>query len=57
MNIAEILTLLFGLATTVLGILLKAEYDKRKSLQQQLAELRRNAYYAFNESINEFMLV
>jgi hypothetical protein len=56
MNIAEILTLLFGLATTVLGILLKAEYDKRKSLQQQLAELRRNAYSAFNESINELML-
>ncbi len=56
MNIAEILTLVFGLATTVLGILLKAEYDKRINLQQQLAELRRNAYSAFNESINAFML-
>jgi hypothetical protein len=56
MSIAEILTLIFGLATTILGILLKAEYDKRVTLQQQLAELRRSAYSAFNESINEFML-
>lgn len=52
----EILTFVFGLATTILGILLKAEYDKRVSLQQQLAELRRSAYSAFNESINVFML-
>jgi hypothetical protein len=56
MSIPEILTIVFGLATTVLGILFKAEYDKRMALQQQLAELRRSAYSAFNESINEFML-
>jgi hypothetical protein len=56
MSISEILTLVFGLATTILGVLLKAEYDKRVALQQQLAELRRNAYSAFNESINEFIL-
>ncbi|RPH73927.1 hypothetical protein EHM76_04605 [bacterium] len=56
MNIPEILTLVFGLATTVLGILLKAEYDKRVNLQQQLAERKRSAYAAFNESINDFVL-
>lgn len=55
MNVSEILALLFGLLATVLGILLKAESDKRMSLQQQVAEDKRKAYAKFNESINDLM--
>jgi hypothetical protein len=55
MNISEVLTLIFGLATTILGILLKAEYDKRTALQKRVAEQKRNAYTAFDKSINEML--
>jgi len=56
MNLGNILTLIFGLATTVLGILLKGEYDKRMALQQQVSEHKRSAYAAFNETINSFLV-
>lgn len=55
MTLPNILTLLLGLATTVLGILLKAEYDKRIALQQQVEEKKREAYAKFNETINDFL--
>jgi len=54
-DITQVLTLLFGLVATVLGILLKGEYDKRIALQQQVSELRRKAYSAFNEAINDLL--
>ena len=48
-------TLIFGLVATVMGILLKAEYDKRSALQQQVSEHKRKAYAAFNDTINDFL--
>lgn len=55
MDIMDVLTLVFGLAAAVLGILLKAEFDKRMTLQQQVAEDRRKAYAKFNALINDLM--
>ena len=55
MNVSDILALLFGLLATILGVLLKAESDKRMSLQQQVAEDKRKAYAKFNELINDLM--
>jgi len=55
MDISNTLVLLFGLATTALGILLKGEYDKRAALQKQVSDYKHSAYEAFNEAINEFL--
>jgi hypothetical protein len=55
-SISSILALVFGLLATVLGILLKAEFDKRMSLQQQVAENKRKAYAKFSELTNALMV-
>lgn len=57
MDIQTILTLVFGIATTLLSILLKAEYDKRTILQQQVDDRKRDAYSKFNQIINDFIRV
>jgi len=46
------LSALLTLSTTVLGILLKSENDKRMALQQQVAEQKRNAYAKFGTLIS-----
>ena len=55
MDIMNVLTLVFGLTTTVLGVLLKGEFDKRTALQKQVSEDKRKAYAKFNELINNLM--
>lgn len=57
MGLSDILTIVFGLIATALGIMLKAEYDKRMLLQQQVAENKRKAYSKLNELWNDLLKV
>ena len=52
MDLSTTINLILGIITTILGVMLKAEYDKRVNLQQQLSEQKRRAYSTYSESIN-----